>query len=270
MKTRIALALGAFVVITIGTVFFSRIQADWTKWRQANCMPDDCFCERVHNGTIRQPANTYSNLGFVLVGCLFIAFGPFAPNKNGKNSEKESESSEQISIYSPPYYWLYGLSVIAVGLFSFLYHASLTFVGQWLDVMAMYLIITFAILYAINRAFPLSPQKFVAIYISINILLGLFLYYLSTFRRPAFVALVIIALAAEMISRKKLKNGPKLTWLWWAVGSLAAGFGVWLLDYYRIVCDPESIIQGHAIWHFLSALAAAFLFLYFRTSEKTA
>ncbi|MEW5717982.1 MAG: hypothetical protein AB1817_05090 [Chloroflexota bacterium] len=36
-------------------------------------MPNNCFCEALCDGFIRQPINTYSNLAYILVGLLILA-----------------------------------------------------------------------------------------------------------------------------------------------------------------------------------------------------
>jgi predicted membrane channel-forming protein YqfA (hemolysin III family) len=41
---------------------------------------------------------------------------------------------------------------------------------------------------------------------------------------------------------------------------MAVAFLIWVVDWLRLVCTPDSFVQGHAIWHFLGALAAACLF----------
>ena len=35
---------------------------------------------------------------------------------------------------------------------------------------------------------------------------------------------------------------------------------IWALDRERLICDPESLLQGHALWHGLGAVAATCLF----------
>ena len=47
----------------------------------------------------------------------------------------------------PAYRRLYGYALVAVGLGSYFYHASLTFAGQVCDMSGMYFLITFALLY---------------------------------------------------------------------------------------------------------------------------
>ena len=39
----------------------------------ANCIPDNCFCEAIRYGEwIRQPANTWSNLFFILIAEIIL------------------------------------------------------------------------------------------------------------------------------------------------------------------------------------------------------
>jgi hypothetical protein len=42
---------------------------------------------------------------------------------------------------------------------------------------------------------------------------------------------------------------------------------IWTLDLNHIVCDPNGILQGHAIWHVLTALSAGLLYLYYRSEN---
>jgi hypothetical protein len=49
-------------------------------------------------------------------------------------------------------------------------------------------------------------------------------------------------------------------WLATAASLMALAFAVWIVDRRRLLCDPESLIQGHAAWHLLAALAAACLY----------
>jgi hypothetical protein len=37
-------------------------------------------------------------------------------------------------------------------------------------------------------------------------------------------------------------------------------FVIWALDRERLICYPDSLLQGHALWHTLGAVAATCLF----------
>ena len=53
-----------------------------------------------------------------------------------------------------------------------------------------------------------------------------------------------------------------------AVASFLTAFAIWLPSLTGgPLCDPESWIQGHAIWHLLCACAAGAVFLYYRSEH---
>src|SRR5262245_27802705 len=72
----------------------------WQAWAPATCLPFDCFCEAIRAGAIRQPANTWSNLGFIAVGGAILGAG-------GSRA--------------------FGAAAIFAGAGSAVYHASFTF-----------------------------------------------------------------------------------------------------------------------------------------------
>ena len=59
----------------------------------------------------------------------------------------------------------------------------------------------------------------------------------------------------------------------WAVAALAlflAAFAVWIPSRSGgALCDPDSWIQGHAVWHLLCAAAAGCLFVYFLSEDTS-
>jgi hypothetical protein len=48
---------------------------------------------------------------------------------------------------------------------------------------------------------------------------------------------------------------------------MVLAFVIWILDRERVLCAPESLLQGHAVWHILGAIAAVCLF---RSYEEAA
>ena len=57
----------------------------------------------------------------------------------------------------------------------------------------------------------------------------------------------------------------------YAYGSLAAiltAFVIWNATR-TWLCDPYSLIQGHAIWHLLDAVSAYLLYRYYASEETT-
>ena len=192
----------------------------------ATCLPDACFCEAVRTGLIAQPANTWSSLAFVLVGTWILARSPMK---------------------------LYGAATIVIGLGSAFYHASLTFVGQVADIFGMYLLVTFMLLFNVSLLF--GP-----LYIALNLALLAAQIAFPQSRRYLFAAVIaavlILEIRAHRIDRK---------WLYWALATMSAGFVLWTLDITHRLCDPQSLLQGHALWHVLGAVASWCVFRYYQS-----
>jgi len=212
-------------------------------------MPDACFCEAIRSDGIKQPANTWSSLAFVVVAVLVLARYAKRPSKGA-------------------YSLLYVLALIVVGLGSAWFHATLTFRAQFADVLGMYLIATFALLYSIGRLRPLSSTALLSGYIATNAVLAMLLYWHPVVRRFVFALLLVAALSIEVIIRRR--NGPESSTrhLSKAAAIMGVAFIIWILDFTRALCRPESWIQGHAAWHILGAVAAWYLFRYYDESHR--
>ena len=65
----------------------------------------------------------------------------------------------------PAYRRLYGCALVAIGLGSYFYHATLTFAGQVCDMSGMYLLITFALLYGVARITRIRTGVAMAAYV---------------------------------------------------------------------------------------------------------
>lgn len=247
----------AFLIILASAAALSRIDYSWTSWQPASCMPDNCFCEGIRPGAVAQPVNTWSSFGFVLVGLLVL----------GHSAEDTRLLKQNLLTRQRAYPALFGAALILTGLGSAFYHASLTFVGQFFDVMGMYFIASFIMLYNISRLKTLSGKNFVITYLLLNVLLAFLLIKYPVLRRYIFGAMIFATLWPEYRlrqTRKLLINNFFLKTAW---GTLTLAFLIWTLDLTKILCNPTSWLQGHALWHLLGALAGGFLYLYYRSEN---
>lgn len=220
----------------------------WEHWSQASCMPDHCFCEQVRDGLIRQPSNTWSSLAFCLAGAWILAE---AVRRSDLKGARPIEGAA------------FGVAVFLVGATSAFYHASLTFLGQWLDVQSMYLLAMFPVAVNIDALRPGKPRLFWATYLGINVALGVLLFAVPEVRRYAFGLALGSVIATEVLVRRRTGRAWPLRPMVAAGALQAIAFGIWALDISHTVCDPTGPIQGHALWHGLGAIASTRLWRYF-------
>lgn len=214
----------------------------WTNWLPATCFPDACFCEAIRESLVRQPANTWSSLGFVVVA-LWAAMRSARRRRRG------------LSTLAPGEMRLLSTSLALVGVGSAFYHASLTFAGQVADVAGMYLVATFILLHRIGLRFNISPVRGALGFTLLNAALMVGQVTTPSLRRPVFASLLAVALIAEW---RAARSGRR--WLGAGALTMVVAFLIWIVDQQRLVCAPDSVLQGHALWHLLGAVAAVCLY----------
>lgn len=206
----------------------------------------------MHDGWVRQPSNTVSSLAF----CLAAGWMALDWRRGGLGRLRPLEAG------------CLAAGVFLVGATSAVYHASLTFFGQYLDVQSMYLLVLAAVALNVDALRPGQPRRFALVYFGVNLALGVLLLTVPLLRRYAFgLALASILVTEVLLRRRGLRDWP-LTPLLAAGLTQGLAFGIWALDLTHTWCAPESLLQGHAAWHVLGAVASAFLWVYFRGSRS--
>lgn len=221
----------------------------------------DGFCEAAHPGWIRQPVNTWSNLGFVAAG-MAIAWRARRPAG-----------------------WLPGgrglttaLAVVVtlLGPASMAMHATQSALGGRLDLLSMYLIAGFAFAYALARVWRRGAGTFAAAFVGALVVcevienLHVDVPVVHTGANLAFATLLLLAVALEavLIRRRDTVRRNRLGYA--ALATLLLAFAIWnAAQTGSPWCDPWSLVQGHGIWHALDALAAYLLYRYYASERIT-
>ena len=120
----------------------------------------DGFCEAARAGWIRQPANTWSNLGFVVAG-LSIAW----------YAGERARLGVTLGAH-PGLATAYAVLVVLLGPGSMAMHATQTDLGGHLDLLSMYLVSGFALAYALMRFVHRGPA-FLAVVFAVAVLAGM-------------------------------------------------------------------------------------------------
>lgn len=228
----------------------SQIDFDWNEWEQASCMPNNAFNEKIHDGFLRQPWNTFSSFFYSFVGTYIMCIPSLRKGKSIKIYENKIIK------------FIYAFSLIITGLGSAFLHISLTFIGQTTDVVGMYLLSTFIILYAILRNKKVSTARFVILMLITNLILFIPLVFLPVVRRNLFAVLMVIGLIVEYKFNKH-NQGNRSDLLFTCAGIMIFGFIFWILDNAKLFFNPTSFFQGHVIWHLCGAITAWLLYYYY-------
>ncbi len=205
------------------------------------------FCEERLCAWIVEPANAWSNLGYILAG-LFILW-------TNHRAAQNSGSAELGSLR------IVGIASVLVGLGSFAFHATGTFIGEVLDVSAMYLISGLLVVLNLRRLHGLSASKVARYYWLLVASSSALLILTHHSGIPVFVMQVIWGLYLEWRLWKSPDGSANYRNLTIALALFAAAFGIWILDITGIVCDPANhLLTGHAIWHLLGAAVLVYLY----------
>jgi hypothetical protein len=252
--SNLAAPLTAFAIIAVVALAFNAINPPWQNWSPSGCFPN-CFCEAVRPGFIRQPANTYSNLAFILIGLVIAGTGrPVSRWPTQTHNRLQSH---------PGYPRLYGWAVFAIGAGSLFYHASLTFVGQFFDWLGMYAFITFVIVYNASRFVRGRGGLFGIAYAVLLATLGSSFFFTSGLRTQIYTYLLFLSIGLEVFALLFKRPRVNLVLYLAALACLIFARIIWGWDIDGTFCNSHSLWQGHALWHILTALATAFLFRYY-------
>ena len=265
------------------------------------------WCERVSGGIFREPINTLSNLGFMVVG-LYILY-----QLTNETSFNEFSGLNKITI-------LYGVTVVYLGPGSMMMHGTNTEWGGWADNLSMVMYISIPWLYNCYKMSNWSVNTLLKVYFSIILIyaimrgmfgdgmgiglnlfgvsIGLwviseFLYkYWSPHMRfiSGFVGFLVLMLFGTFpmevyenindywwivffwLPGLLANKGPEgyRPYRWYFAGMIAymSAFAIWLTGVPDSeTCNPDGLFQAHGIWHLLTALSTILFFYHYR-SEK--
>jgi hypothetical protein len=219
----------------------------------ATCSTTHCFCENPRLGSLfLQPSNSWSSFGYVFTGFFLML---------------DAQRRRGTSAFPPEGAIMFGIAAITVGVGSVLLHATLTLWGQFADVLGMYLVSGFSLVYALAKIGRLDRAKSALLYIGVCGALVAVLLIAPEVRRWLFFAVLLTALIVEIAFARPVRPNAILRYLLLGVLVKAIGFGVWVLDQNRTLCAPDSLIQGHAFWHFCGAVSLWLTYCYFRSES---
>ena len=217
------------------------------------------FCEAARDGLVRQPANTFSNAGFVVAGLLVA--------HHAGRLTADAVMSRSVATF-------FACVVVLLGPGSAAMHATQSEWGGHLDMLSMYLVAGFAASWAWVRWSRRGTSAFVAAYVACVAaceLVGLWPGSIPVVHYSGNLAFGVLLVAAVVLETLVWRRGETEIVFRHGVVALVAmlvAFTIWLLSNAGW-CDPDSLLQGHAAWHLLCAVSAYWLFRMYASERST-
>ncbi len=238
--SRVVPVLALVTVIVLCTWIGMRADHEVAIRTPATCRAVGCYCEAAAVTGIRQPINAWSSLAPALAGVLVLLM-TLGRTPQGRYPLARSRIPGV----------LLGGAACAIAVFSFHYHATLTWLGEWLDGIALYLIAGFPIAWIAVRRWRFDGVGFAAVYGALAAVPALASWLIPAARKPAFLLVAAIAIVVVLGNRRR-SGGAGDRWLALALSSFGIAMVAWILDATRTVCAPQSWLQLHSLWHLLS------------------
>jgi hypothetical protein len=253
------LIAGATAVVSCGLLAL----AIWRGWLGIDVGRGANFCEAPRDWAVRQPANTFSNLGFVTAG-LLIAWHAGVRENVGTTLSAHRHLATAVACL-----------VVLLGPGSAAMHATQSAFGGDLDMLSMYLVASFAAAYAVLRWLRGGVRHLAATFgagVAFCELVGLWSAELPVVMyagNAAFALLLVVATVLEVLIMRRREVRAQRVYAYASLASILSAFAIWNATK-TWLCDPGSLIQGHAIWHILGAVSAYFLYRYYASEDDKA
>lgn len=222
-------------------------------WHEAQVhygTPNVDWCEPTMCSYINEPANTWSNLGFLLVGAVVV---------------------KKISNYVVS---LFGWIVIVMGLLSALYHATNNGLTQHFDFFGMSFMMSYLLAFGTCRWLkkPKSLFTYYWFFMALNLMTLILLGILKIPIQMLMALNVLPILFIESVLFFRRDKTLKMRYFILSFLILIIAQVCAQLDLKRIYCNPENLFfHGHVLWHILCAVAMGFAALHiheFRSRDE--
>ena len=198
-------------------------------------------CERIGGGLVAQPTAAWSSLGFVVVG-IWVAGDRRLPLRSATI--------------------LFGLTISAVGIGSFLGHAAQTEWARRLDSGAINVMLSAFAAYSLASLREWDTPRLFAAWTGLS--MGVLAIEASW---PGPTRLLLGALVVATVVLAVAATSPAAQrWLIGGLGLLAAGWAAWWLGRRGApLCAPTAVFQLHGLWHILAAAGIASVYQAYRS-----
>jgi hypothetical protein len=266
-------ALGTFVALTLILIVVFLAYRDvnvWENWRASKGLMNPSYTEAIYEHSVfRTRANTWSNLAYVFVGLYAIAIAVY-------DWRRAWPKESGYIVQTPALTGLFGVACCYLGFGSGIFHASLTRWGQQLDVASMYAPILALIAIGSGMLCPRIPvggrsrsvpawPVLAGLIIVTDALLYVYKWSMSS--KEVLTTLILMIFILGSVHAIRRYRQFKVRWCLISVIALFAAVFFRQIDVAGRFTGPDAWLQGHLLWHFLTAASLGTGYMFFR-SEK--
>lgn len=265
------MALGTFIALTLVLIVVFLVYRDvnvWEGWPAGKGLQNPSYTEAIYEHSVfRTRANTWSNLAYVFVGLYAIAIALY-------DRRRAWPKESGYIVQTPALTGLFGVACCYLGFGSGIFHASLTRWGQQLDVASMYAPILALIAIGIGMLCPRIPiggrsrsvpawPLLAGLTIVIDALLYAYKWSMSS--KYVLTTLILMIFIVGAVHATRRYRQFKVRWCVISVIALFAAVFFRQIDVAGRFTGPDAWLQGHVLWHFLTAASLGTGYLFFRS-----
>lgn len=204
------------------------------------------FNERVIDGIIRQPANAWTNIFYVIIAAVIL-----------KSVRHRGDASLMYS---------FSTAAFLVGVTSFLYHASNAFFFQFFDLTSMYLFSGLLISFNLYRFRVLGRSMIVPAAVLLVIFSSLLLFIIRGRAGAVIFGVEILIIIFQEIRLNKKNPPPSYMGFHTALALFLFAWLIWITDFsgYTFFSADNHFMQGHGLWHIINSLCFYYIYRFYR------
>ena len=200
-------------------------------------------CEEAICAWVRQPANTWSNFGYIIVAFYFF----MKANKSSRNARLLQG---------------FGSCILLIGITSFMAHATTAQIFTFLDFISIFVFACFMMVLNLKQIQLVSNSRnLIIVFLSLLLPSVVVLYNFGAIRLPlmllfsaAFLAIEVKWIIGSKMTKKQKGSLIKI------IFSTCIALILLNLDIHRIDCWPDNhYLQWHSLWHLGAATTLLFV-----------
>jgi hypothetical protein len=212
-----------------------------------------------------QSMNTYSNLAYFFFGVLILLMASEDGKNRGLITLNRLEQFPRLSAFM-------GFCFIYLSFGSAFFHASLTWVGQRMDMNGTYSISIGLLGIGLYHAFPkiqlTNLQKKLYIGALGVLLLAFFQIHLMISSGVLLPVLILSNLILTLITYIQFRKKYFLLIPILSLVLMVIAIKIRTFDVQKVGCDPHSWYQGHSLWHLLTAISSFCSYAFYKFTKS--